>query len=84
MWLSTQGQRKREKNCRESEEAGFQSKKEDYESPQIDLAKSRCSTPCNAPTVNDITDKDRPIADLMNIVTSKFNEVLDAIARSTG
>ena len=49
----------------------------DYESPQIDLAKSRCSTPCNAPTVNDITDKDRPIADLMDIVTSKFNEVLD-------
>ena len=50
----------------------------DYESPQVDLAKSRCSTPRNAPTVNDITDKDRPIADLMDIVTSKFNEVLDA------
>ena len=49
----------------------------DYESPQIDFAKSRCSTPCKAPTVNDITDKDRPIADLIDIVTSKINEVLD-------
>ena len=44
----------------------------DYESPQVDSIKSRCSMPCNTSTVNDITDKDRPIADLMDIMSKQI------------
>ena len=52
----------------------------DYESPYINLAKSSCSTPCNdAPNSNaDTAQGEYSMKDVMDFVTSKFNEVLDA------
>ena len=52
----------------------------DYENPYINLAKSSCSTPCNdAPNSNaDTAQGENLMKDVMDFVTSKFNEVLDA------
>ena len=54
---------------------------DDYQSPHIDLAKSRCSTPRNVikTTANENKGIETyTITDVMDLVTSKFNEVLDA------
>ena len=56
------------------------SAEKDYESPYINLAKSSCSTPCNdAPTSNaDKAQREYSMKDVMDFVTSKLNEALDA------